>query len=92
MTTHTLFYINGASLVLCPEHRADAMMWLWQEFDGAFTATVTGLRHCDACAGAQVPQAFRSAVDRQQTLGPISTPGRLLPVRRDAPRTLSALS
>lgn len=92
MTDHTVFHLAGRSLILCSEHRADALMWLWQEFDGAWTASVTGDRSCDACAGASVPAAFQSAVDRQQKLGPVSNPGRPVPVVRHAPRTLSALS
>ncbi len=104
--THTRFNFTGTSLTLCPDHRADAMMWLWQEFEGTWTATVTGHPHCDVCAhdvstqaghaaGARVPAAFQAAVARQQDAsvqGPSSTPGRAIPIFRDAPRTLSAIS
>ena len=65
--THTLFNLGGnTSLVLCREHRNDAMMWLWHEYDGTWTATVTGHAQCDACAHrAQLPASFRAALRRQ---------------------------
>lgn len=92
--TNTLVQLTGnTSLVLCPEHRADAMMWLWQEFDGAWSATVTGHRACDACRhGDTVPAAFRAALSRQLVPAPASKPGRPLSDFRNSPRTLSSLS
>ena len=87
--THTLFKLSGhTSLVLCKTHRDDAMMWLWHEFEGTWSATVTGHAHCDACAQPlAVPAQFRAALHRQE--GPRSTPGRLLPAAGEPPRPLS---
>ena len=73
--THTLFTLaEKTTVVLCPAHRADAMMWLWQEFEGAWTATVTGHAHCDACVpGANVPAGLSAAVQRQQAPSPAAS-------------------
>ena len=73
--THTLFTLaEKSTVVLCTSHRADAIMWLWQEFEGAWTATVTGHAHCDACIrGGNVPAGLRAAVQRQQAPLPASS-------------------
>ena len=90
--THTLFNLAGhTTLVLCKTHRDDAVMWLWHEFEGKWTATVTGHAQCDACAHrAQLPASFRAALHRQAT-PPRSMPGRPLAIPAGPPPTPSAI-
>ena len=63
---HKTFQLDSESLTLCPSHASSALMWLWQEFDGTWSAREASHHTCDAChQGDNVPKAFRAALKRQ---------------------------
>jgi hypothetical protein len=63
---HKTFQLDAQSLTLCPAHASSALMWLWQEFDGTWSAREATHHSCDACQqGTNVPVSLRAALKRQ---------------------------